>query len=117
MADIDEIEFETGQAVGQRGAVDEADLLGSEGIEEQSRPGTHVEKEREERLDEGGNSGGLPESALSAHTEVLQNEPHADLVIGIGKFEGADAETANQVSSEHPSWLSAGISIGSHLVR
>ena len=53
----------------------------------------------------------IPESAFSAYTEVLENEPDSGLILGICKLEGANAKTANEVPSKHAPWLSTGIAV------
>lgn len=45
--------------------------------------------------------GNIPEDPLSPHAQVLQDEPHADLVIRIRQAEGTRAQAADQVAREH----------------
>lgn len=42
-----------------------------------------------------------PESSLGSHTQVLQNEPYSNLVIGISESKGAGAETSDKIACEH----------------
>ena len=51
----------------------------------------------------------VPESTLGAHTEILQDEPDAHFVVRIREFEGADAETADEIPREHATRLRTGI--------
>lgn len=44
----------------------------------------------------------LPEGALGPNAQILQNEPYADLVVGICQAECTSAEAADQIASEHP---------------
>lgn len=48
----------------------------------------------------------LPESTLRANTQILQNEPYADLVVGVGQTECTGAEATDQIPSEHPTGAS-----------
>ena len=47
----------------------------------------------------------IPERTLGAHTEILQDEPNSQLIIWIREFESADAEAADEISSEHTTRL------------
>lgn len=49
----------------------------------------------------------LPEAALGANTEVLENEPDADLILRVGKAESAGSQAPDKVPCKHALRLGA----------
>jgi hypothetical protein len=50
--------------------------------------------------------GDLPKPALSSHTQVLQDEPYSDLVLGICESGGARHQASDEIARVHAiRWL------------